>query len=250
MNKPILLISPHSDDISFSMGGVIANHSYWVRANVHMLTVYNKSNHAPYHSSSDISEITAIRTREDKQFCKQNHFHYFQLGFTEALVRGYQNTADIFELKKPEDDDSYLGVKATLSPLLAEYDLVFAPLGIGNHIEHRILQKIVAQLAPNKALFYEDLPYAADYTSKINTEIAHSQLNDLLPYKTSIGNDLQKKETLLNIYSSQIGPEELLSTRRYHNNNKASGTDDERQYQEIVWGRQAVLEKYKKNLST
>jgi len=84
-------------------------------------------------------------------------------------------------------------VKKTLSPLIKHSDILYAPLGIGNHADHIIVNR-VAHTLPNKTYYWLDQPYAQE----ANTNQQHGYTEAFrVPHQ-------KKKESIIGYYQSQI----------------------------------------------
>ena len=86
-----ILVSPHSDDIAYSLGGTILQ-DYFYKP-VLMVTVFTRSNFTRSNFSfgvkSDNSEIISkIRHLEDVQFTTKNDMRFLSFPFPEAPLRG------------------------------------------------------------------------------------------------------------------------------------------------------------------
>ncbi|MBB4952319.1 LmbE family N-acetylglucosaminyl deacetylase [Agrobacterium vitis] len=166
MSPPrLLILSPHSDDSAFSIGGILAAKTAFHGWSIHQLTVFVGSIHAPYAPQHTTEEaITALRCREDDAFCMFHGIQLDRLEFKETLLRGYPSIPAIFAVNEPQDDPIYGAVCEAVQEAVSGFDLVLAPLGIGGHIEHIMVREACRQLCSH-ALFYEDLPYAGDYSN-------------------------------------------------------------------------------------
>ena len=82
--------------------------------------------------------------------------------FREAPHRGYESAADLFAGVHPGDDvsrlihDELATLEGTLRP-----DLVFAPQGLGNHVDHlQVIRAVLGVLPAERVVWYQDTPYA------------------------------------------------------------------------------------------
>lgn len=205
-----ILISPHSDDIAYSLGGTLLTE--YLSSPMMLVTVFTKSNFSRRVKLSDPKEITKIRTLEDAKFAEEIRIEYKGLNFPESPLRGKITYEEIFGNSDPYSDPIYREVYVSLSKLLKEFPdaLVISPMSIGNHLDHRIvLESCLAICKENniKILFYEDLPYASLFTLKQIEDKAFKIDPNLKPYKIDITSVLRRKLDNLKIYKTQTGKE-------------------------------------------
>ncbi len=166
-------LSPHLDDVAFSCGGTLlrlADDPAWrvVLCTVFTATVENPQGFAlRCQTDKGIApevDYMALRRAEDAEFAEGASVDdAWQWELPEAPHRGYEAPAELFAGEHP-DDTVWQSVRDALTSLDAELqpDLVFAPQGLGNHVDH--LQTIRAVLgvypAAGKVLWYRDTPYA------------------------------------------------------------------------------------------
>jgi len=172
-----IYLSPHLDDAVLSCGGFIAES---VKKGNHVI-VFNLFC-APYqgplsplaqelHASwGNPEDITALRLEEDRQALELLGADRIIGDVPDLIYRQneagewlYQNMADIQGRRNPCDDslvDHYSEkIRLFFQPQLT---YIYAPLGIGAHIDHLIAYDIGVKLSRSGYVveFYEDLPYA------------------------------------------------------------------------------------------
>lgn len=248
--KKVIFFSPHPDDIALSLGGLLGlnyNHNFFYPV---LYTVYTKSNHAPYLKIVDSVAISEIRIKEDKSYTLSIGGEYIYGEQQEGLLRGYPNIESLFDSRNIVDEDlTYDRVFADIDRILTVHQpyLTFFPSGIGGHIEHRILNTI-GRLCGN-VLFYEDLPYAADYSNEALNRY-YSECYENIIIVSSLNS---KIENLRTHYPSQIGSKEVANVKKYHfkrETKKMLGhvfctCDRAKHYNsEIVWGSKRACEKF------
>lgn len=166
-----LFLSPHLDDVAFSCGGtlILLARAGW---DVRLCTAFTASVAAPVgfalacQTDKGLSpevDYMALRRAEDLAFARiaglaePRHLEY-----REAPHRGYESAAALFAGARA-DDDVYRPIAAELGRLAERLDpgLVFAPQGLGGHVDHLLLIRAVttAGLA-DRACWYRDTPYA------------------------------------------------------------------------------------------
>ncbi|NJD78608.1 MAG: hypothetical protein FIB08_16190 [Candidatus Methanoperedens sp.] len=206
-----VLVSPHSDDIAYSIGGALLQ-DYFYKP-VLMVTIFTKSNFTrsnfPLCVKLDNSEIISkMRHLEDVQFTTKNDMRFLSFPFPEASMRGISRQ-EMFSNVIPDSYTIFSDVYLALSGLIKTYacDLIVSPMGLGNHIDHIMVSDICNKIAHEnnkKIVFYEDLPYASFLTSnKIKTR-ANTISPDLKPFKVDISEVYKDKLTNLDLYKTQI----------------------------------------------
>jgi LmbE family N-acetylglucosaminyl deacetylase len=184
----VIFLSPHFDDIALSCGGMAARLprngarciSLTVCAapapGVESLSEYALEMHARWESASGASEqaINEVRREEERQAARLLGIEPRMLDLPDAPYRRgsggqhlYTSDADLFARVAPEE-------RRTLVPRIAREvtsiareagtrgrPRVFAPLGIGHHVDHQLVFWAARRLGPRYGvLFYEDYPYA------------------------------------------------------------------------------------------
>ncbi|MBC7797795.1 MAG: PIG-L family deacetylase, partial [Pyrinomonadaceae bacterium] len=179
-----LFISPHLDDVAFSCGGTLIKLALngW---NIINLTCFTKSILNPQGFAlacqldkglSANVDYMELRRAEDLEFTRRAKVsETVWINFAEAPNRGYESAKDLFD-GVHEDDEIWRDLAIELMEIVeeSEVDAIFAPQGIGNHVDH--LQTIRAVLSCNfqqPIFWYKDAPYAIR-----KPEARHS---DLLP---------------------------------------------------------------------
>jgi LmbE family N-acetylglucosaminyl deacetylase len=78
----------------------------------------------------------------------------------------YPTTDSIFSADIPADDPAAKLLPTVILPLASTAQVVYAPMGVGNHVDHRIVRDWALELKkqnPSIALkFYEEYPYSQD----------------------------------------------------------------------------------------
>jgi LmbE family N-acetylglucosaminyl deacetylase len=200
-----LLVSPHSDDIAFSIGGTVLQNIF-VKPLL-LVTIFSISDYSPCAKISTPEKITKIRRLEDIKFAEKIKIEFQSLDFSEPVLRGYSRK-DIFANNNPFSDPIYKDVYFTLSNLIKLYhlEMIVAPLGLGNHIDHIIASNICRRIAKEnniRIVFYEDLHYASRLTLKQIKVITNSISPDLQPRKIDITNVFNDKIENIKLYKTQ-----------------------------------------------
>jgi len=161
--RRLVLISPHPDDVAYSIGGLVAR---WAEhCELYLVTVFSRSAWAapkPLRGAG-VAAISAVRLAEDRAFCDRFGLRLSSLGFADAGLSGYDDESEL--TAGPEQDPRAHAVSVALRALLAELtpDGILAPAAVGGHVDHRIVRDALLRERHGFAplAFYEDLPYAA-----------------------------------------------------------------------------------------
>lgn len=176
--KYYYFISPHLDDAILSAGGLIYDLKY--KGKVKIITVFTKGD-----------EIFLKRKIEDKNVCNYLGIDFIHLGFNDILWR---NHFDLIEEQK---------IKIKITDRLKKIinnnkdTAIFAPLAIGNHPDHIIIDKI-CQDNFKDAIYWEDYPYYLYYD--LPKEFIKRNKLSLFEYKKN----LFIREKLIKFYKSQL----------------------------------------------
>ena len=163
-----ILISPHSDDIAFSIGGMLLQNMF--NRPLLMVTIFTKSNYSPCINICKSDTITRERHLEDVEFTDKLEIEFQSFNFPEPQLRGYSRR-EIFANNNPVSDPIYTEVYNALFKLIksSQCETIVSPMGLGNHIDHNIVCNICCRIAKEnniRIVFYEDLHYASRLTLK------------------------------------------------------------------------------------
>ncbi len=176
-----LFLSPHLDDAVLSAGGLI---SQLVKENkkVLLVTLFTKADDSALSlsvrsflkSSKNYRKSSALfhhRKQEDEKASQILGCDVYHLDFIDALFRKdeeanqlmYKSFQQVFSGKISPLDEPLIekvrgAVQLQITPLLKKKYNVYAPLGIGSHVDHIITFQIVRELF-SKAHFWQDVPY-------------------------------------------------------------------------------------------
>ena len=163
-----LLLSPHLDDVAFSCAAT-ARHLLRGGWDVQLVTVFTGSVENPqgFALACQLDKGLApdvdymkLRRAEDLEFCRivglENTAHW---PFLEAPHRGYESAPELFAGIK-DGDEIWKLIAAKLEEI-ATPDTVFAPQGLGNHVDHlQVIRAVRARGWDAQAFWYRDTPYA------------------------------------------------------------------------------------------
>ena len=151
----ILLVSPHPDDIAWSLGATVRR-----LPNPHVLTVFSKTVYAPASPSHGTDAASAVREAEETAWAALVGATVRRRGLPDASLRGYDDDTEMGAT--PDPDIVYAVtdlVRAEIAAVAPE--LVLAPLAVGGHVDHEAVRLAVAACGGEpEVLWYEDLPYA------------------------------------------------------------------------------------------
>ena len=166
-----LFVSPHLDDVVFSCGGTLA---LMAAAGWHtvMATCFTATVPAPtgFALACQLDkglgpevDYMALRRDEDAAAAPILGVGALRwLDLPEAPHRGYGSAPALFGPLR-EDDDILPALTARLQALVDEVApaQIFAPQGLGNHVDHRQVIRAVQAVAGNVPVaWYRDTPYA------------------------------------------------------------------------------------------
>jgi len=219
-----VLLSPHSGDIAYSLGGSILTGFYCPP--IRITTIFTRSSLAPRRTDlTDVDTISKIRALEDYEYCREIKVRIQRLHFAESSLRDISNS--------PGRDPIYNIVREHLDAKLHSLkdSLILCPLGLGGDIDHLIIRNICDDLGFSHLCYYEDLPYA----NRLSMEFIYAYARQLRLKPCSIQVDpvMDSKTRNLLIYASQVGISEILEVinhaKRLGIESKSGG------YQERIW---------------
>jgi LmbE family N-acetylglucosaminyl deacetylase len=159
--RRILLLSPHPDDIAWSLGGLVARLRR-TGAVMFAVTFFGRTAYAPGSPAHGSAAATQVRGIEEDTWAELAGVRADRGDLPDASLRGYDDDTEMGAEPDPEI------VRATTERLrgaltLVRPHLTLAPLAVGGHVDHRAVRLAVGALLPRLSpglLWYEDLPYA------------------------------------------------------------------------------------------
>ena len=152
--RTALFVSPHLDDAVFSAGAAIGRHT---GVKTVLLTVFTASVPDPQgfalacQTDKGIApevDYMALRRAEDERAAEiVGVDEVIHLGLPEAPHRGYESADALFAGVRDDDAVDFD---------LPEADIVFVPEGIGGHVDHLQVIRVVGERATHT---WRDLPY-------------------------------------------------------------------------------------------
>lgn len=161
MGRRILLLSPHADDVAYSIGGIVARLS--MRADLRLMTIFGYSGWALPQASCEKSTdaISAEREREDRAYCARRRIDYDLLSCPDSFVMGYDKATElsIAATDDPRTEDVVNLIHNAVACRVPQ--VVLAPCGLGGHVDHQIVRIAADALHHVEVLYYEDVPYSS-----------------------------------------------------------------------------------------
>lgn len=204
----LAVLSPHLDDAVFSLAITLAS---CANESVTVVNVFTRSAYAP--RAIGRPDISGLRRREDRRALKsagaQVSIRDFRL--FDAPVRLALETVEVVGPKATTlREEDVTAVMQCLRRVHA--DRVLAPLGLGDHVDHRTVREAATHTYPRRRLaFYEDLPYAT--WTPVHQIAAVANVLCLRPQLVRGGT--WRKGCAAALYSSQIARADAMAMARY-----------------------------------
>lgn len=207
-----LALSPHLDDAAFSCGATLARlvDRGWrvVMATAFTATVPNPTGFAlACQTDKGLPpevDYMALRRAEDREAGSRLGITDVRwLGLPEAPHRGYHSAPALFGGVRDGD-----AIWQDLAPLLQalrhelQPDLVFAPQGLGNHVDHlHAIRALREAPGPGTPVYYRDTPYAIR-NPQASPDVS---LRTLDRHVLATATGLDRKVSASCAYATQIG---------------------------------------------
>lgn len=159
------MLSPHYDDAPLSLGqslhdGTLAKHTVTVGV------VFGRSNWTRWFhpTRSRWPLASGIRLGEEARNALRFRYRVRLGGLEESILRTGDLSSESFLDGSfvASESEALDAVSSLLGAWAPRYDLVIAPLGIGDHVDHQLVAEAARRLmeAGTAVAFYEDRPYA------------------------------------------------------------------------------------------
>lgn len=161
VGRRILMLSPHADDVAYSIGGIVARLS--MRADLRLMTIFGHSGWALPQASREKSAdaISAEREREDRAYCARRWIDYDLLPCPDSFVMGYDEATEL-SIAATDDPRTERVVNLIRNAVACRApQVVLAPCGLGGHVDHQIVRFAADSLDHVEVLYYEDVPYSS-----------------------------------------------------------------------------------------
>lgn len=216
----IIFLGPHFDDCILSCGELIDK--YIKEGNdVQAITFFTgfpdseklSSAAKEFHSNCFLDDQSMLyRADEDVNALSKLGCNYRHLGFYECLYRQdtngqylYPDLKNIYHLEKTESKELFDKMLSEVKKIIEKSDIIFAPLGLGNHADHLLLHNVVKEAekyTDKKIYYYEEVPYVCYYYKKRKTSNWGNGMTSKLIY-VSNENWTTKVDTI-KFYRSQL----------------------------------------------
>lgn len=207
-----LFVSPHLDDAAFSCGGTLAR---WAQAGgaAHLATVFTASVPNPTGFAlacqldkgleADV-DYMALRRAEDRAATGILGAQAHHLPHAEAPHRGYDAAEALFAGVRDGDDVQH-AAQRSLAALVNDLapDLLFAPQGIGGHVDREQTIRALRALPPAAPIcWYRDAPYVFRHPEAAPANFFPEALTTLC---VDVADTLDTKADAAAAYTSQLG---------------------------------------------
>ena len=213
-NGQVLLLSPHIDDVPFSLGAALLDRRFSAAEVVNVFSISRSAN-----NDDDVERVTTARRNEDEQFFRT---------IRSSVTRHYLDRLDAPLRLSITDDDVYrvtpsMRASAEVTYIRSALDvirpertaLLVAPLALGTHVDHVVTHHAACDAARDgwQVAFYEDLPYASDVTLQGIQDAAEKTAAEvgvhLAPLVLHWSGAGSSKLKAIACYASQMGPTTL-----------------------------------------
>ncbi len=226
------IVSPHCDDMAYSLGGSLLARSLGRHPRV--VNVFSMSSYVGHSSfATSIAEVTQTRRKEEMAACRYVDAEAHFLELPEAPLRHAEwSLRDLFNAQHDvHNEPVFEVVESTLSQhiMRSPRDIWLFPLGVGDHIDHRLVNSVGIALYRKKQIvdiaFYEELPYAAFNDVDVALQrTANGYGQELIPIWLNTVT-LPDKLRLLQCYPSQVRQQDISDVTSFHT----------QQSQERIW---------------
>ena len=250
MDIRLIALSPHSDDVAFSISGMLMHDGL---NGLHVVTVFSVSSCTESDLNQTVDIITKTRKQEDLWFFNSlcNDITVEHMDLLDAPLRLGIKEKQVFSIPISESNcEETVNIYHHIKSLCNPNTLLIAPLAIGGHIDHLIVRDASLMIADEgyPIALYEDLPYSSDIT-RAQIELCISDIESEKNIKFSaltvkIEKYIETKIQKINAYKSQIS-DLIISRILRHSKNVGNGVPSER-----IWVSEKAYEKFKiKHLS-
>ncbi len=253
MRSRIVFLSPHLDDAALSCGGLICSQALSgtpvlvvsVFAGLPALSSLSPLAAELHERWGNTTNPVGARRQEDRKAMRSLGADCLHLGYLDAIYRAegesflYVVDEELFASPHPSEAGLLAKIVSELGSLhIGEYTTLFAPLAVGNHIDHQLVRDAALALeTPSRSVvFYEDYPYVerpGDLTKALDTGSPPTWKADVQSLSEEC---LQTKIKAIAAYRSQLGTlfsgEERMALRV---RDYALTVSQDHQYAERYW---------------
>lgn len=176
--KKVLILSPHLDDSVLSCGDLITK--YIKNGDiVDVLTIFSGSEKKEnlseaakqFHSNCFLDHNSMlVRKEEDNNAHQLLGCNSLYLDKLECLYRRddsgylYPDLSNIYHLEYDREENNINDLANELSNIVNNYDIVYAPMGLGGHADHLMVNEAIKRVDINSEIyFYEEVAYVCYY---------------------------------------------------------------------------------------
>ncbi|MCH0541487.1 PIG-L family deacetylase [Streptomyces sp. MUM 203J] len=163
MPARVLLLSPHPDDIAWSLGCTVSRMRAAGAASLCVVTFFGRTRYAPGHSAHGSAEdASRVRTREEADWAVHAEVSLHRAQLPDSSLRGYDDDTEMGAPPEPEVVRETVRIlRDTVRRVRPSF--VLAPLAAGGHVDHAAVRQAAREPLPGTdVVWYEDLPYAAE----------------------------------------------------------------------------------------
>ncbi|HAL62300.1 MAG TPA: PIG-L family deacetylase [Chloroflexi bacterium] len=222
-----LYLSPHLDDVVLSCGGLIRKQTL---AGERVLVVTLFAGIPSYERLSLFarflhflwgrhSDPVGHRRQEDRAALSRLGADPLHLDFLEAIYRGalrqkpsgqaldflYRSNRALFGAIDPQDEKLHIELASAIEEVVKRQGkpLLYAPLAVGHHVDHRIARRAADSLRRRgyPVTYYEDFPYAKEEEALL---LALGAREEWSPTLEGIAETIEEKIEAIALYASQI----------------------------------------------
>lgn len=226
----VYYISPHYDDAIGSCGGKIYL-DFLAQQNPNIITIFAEVK-APFSDyANDLHEYWRItnpfieRKQENINACRVISAQEKSLKYLDAIYRNdngeylYPQDGDIFKKMHNNDTKLYLDILNDLKSIITKSDLLYFPLGVGNHVDHIITNMVGNKLKEEgyNVVYYVDFSYEGSIPTKyiqketiiLDDEIIKQKSLAMREYKSQVEMLFESEEKIFDYYKiKQNGKED------------------------------------------
>jgi LmbE family N-acetylglucosaminyl deacetylase len=217
-----IYLQPHFDDAALSCGGAIKQQTATGQKTL-VITIFGGlpprdmavsqfalATHARMSLPASASDAVSIRREEDQEAASLLGAETLWLDYYDAIYRGspayYQSNDALFGAVASGDTqlDAELGKLVEGVAARAPLAAIYAPLGVGHHVDHQLVCSAADRLAQRKVnvKFYEDFPYV---THAGALEARQRELTIPMEFEMAeISGQIRDKEEAIALYHSQV----------------------------------------------
>ncbi len=234
--KYFIFVSPHHDDVAFSLSGIIQSLSKIKNVKLILVNIFSISDHIKCEelikntisNENILNFATQVRKKEDATFCRKYRISYCNLDLEETglFCNPFDSVSETREVGYSKGVEKFIKSLKFYHKKNKYRDIVLlCPLAIGKHRDHVITFNFISKIFRNhdksNIVFYEDSPYMSSENRKKKrfTEIgAFLNGNCFKSFNFYLSqDDITNKEEDIKMYKSQLNSFEDVYMRKYCN---------------------------------